>query len=187
MYLHSLSLACFLSFSVLFPNICSFHISDCSLFVKALLDLLCKKITPMNCWYYFRIDLLDLARGFVDSCVKTALHVHILYWKEGIDPPGFEQSTPPKQHAMHGITPAVGDGWSTSFGEMCWQNGVIQSVSLGGVSHPNCLHTLWRVGAPGVSPTCARWGTPLTQLSMNHGNRIPREAYQCSTDKPKDT
>lgn len=73
MYLHSLSLVCFLSSSLLFPNICLFHISDHSLFVKALLDPLSKRMTPMNC-YHFSTDLLDLPRGFLDSRVKSTLH-----------------------------------------------------------------------------------------------------------------
>lgn len=46
-FLHSWSLVCFISLSLLLPKMCLFHTSDCSLFVKALLDLLCKSITSI--------------------------------------------------------------------------------------------------------------------------------------------
>ena len=184
---------CFLSLSLLLPKMCFFHILDSSLCVKALLDLLCKRTTSLNSCYYFRIDLLYLPRGFVNNSVKTVLHVHTLYWKEGIDLlPELWAENSPKKHAVCGSIPAaVGDRWygpcHMSFREMCWQNWVIPSGSLWGASHPNCLHTLWKAGAPEVSPTQARWGTLPAPLCTSQGNWIPGEAYQCGTDMPTNT
>lgn len=142
-YLHSLSLVCFLSSSVLFPDICLFHISECSLFVKALLDLLCKRITPMNCCYYFRIDLLDLPRGFVDRCVKTALPCahsrlkgrHRLPWALSRAPlqSSIACTESPQQWEMNGVGRAVHPlercvGRTGSFKACPWEVRAIQTA-----------------------------------------------------------
>lgn len=99
----------------------------------------------------------------------------------------FGQSNFPKQHTVHGsILAARGDGWCRpcciSSREMYWQNSVIPSGFLWGVSHLNSLHTLWRVDAPEASFTRTRRGTLVAPLGTSQGNRILEEAYQCRTD-----
>jgi len=104
----------------------------------------------------------------------------------------FGQNNSPKKHTVHGSIPAaVGDGWCgpchMSFRQICWQNWAIPSGSLWGVNQPNCLHTLWRVVAPEVSPTHVRWWTQSASLGSSQESWIPGEAYQCSTDMPTNT
>lgn len=158
-FLHFWSPGCLLSLSLLPSKICLFYSWDSNFLAKALLDLLFKKITSITSEHAF----LTFQRGLVDSSVLKGRQR------------GSPWATPKLQtHCAWkhpgSILVAVGDGWCgphhMSFTEVCWQNWVIPSRSLQGASHPNCLPTLWVLGAPEVSPTHTSWDT-LTVPSRN--------------------